>query len=241
MALALPSQSFADVQRFFRQKRAVGQQVTPTEERSAWQAYWDAMASRQQEAERIGLEHKRVSMEEERLEEQKDINKKQDRAATVSGIGQLAQTGIIGAHMLKGTALGAKIGLGGVSALPSVVAPTAGQIAGLEAGLGPISAEFAATQGLGSATAATTGATTATTAASGLAGGAAAGGVGLLGTGIGMGAKALIPGDQPLLEAGVGAAGGAMAGAAIGSVVPVVGTVVGAVVGGIGGLLGGGK
>lgn len=252
MALALPTQTFADVQKYMRQKRAVGQQVTPTEEKSAWQAYWDVMAARQGEAERIGLEHERIGLSKEQLEINKEQMKRSQRAATIQGVGQIAGTMAMGAHVLKGTKIGGKIGLGtsGVDAgtVPSI-APTTGQVSAMGAGYGPVTAEFAASQGFGAVapaageTVATTGATTsaATGMSTSLASGASTMGVGLVGTGIGMGAKALIPGDKPVVEGAAGAAGGAMAGAAIGSVVPVVGTAVGAVVGGIAGLMGGGK
>ena len=273
MALALPTQTFADVQKYMRQKRAVGQQVTPTEERSAWQAYWDVMAARQGEAERIGLEHERIGLGREQLEIQEEQMKRQQRAAMVSGIGQIGSTMAMGAYALKGTKLGGKIGLGAPGeGIPSV-APTAGQVSAMGAGYGPVTADVAA-KGFGAAAptvgeavvpgvaegalvpgafetaatgavegAAATGTTTsaATGMGTSLASGAATMGVGLVGTGIGMGAKALIPGDKPVAEGAAGAVGGAMAGAAIGSVVPVVGTAVGAVVGGIAGTFGGGK
>lgn len=65
LRLALPQQLYSDVLGSLRQRRAAGKTVTKRHERSAWAAYWDAMARRQEDVRRLGM-----------LEEQLKLQKK---------------------------------------------------------------------------------------------------------------------------------------------------------------------
>ena len=114
--LALPSSTFSDVQRFLRHKRATGQTVSSREERSAWAGYWDAMAARQMSSRRLGLEERRLGLEGKRLDEYTRLAEermdREEEAAKVSGVMELGTTAALGTYALKGTEIGAKLGLG---------------------------------------------------------------------------------------------------------------------------------
>jgi len=234
MALAIPSQAFSDVQRYLRQKRAGGQTVSPTEEGRAWQSYWDVQSARADRARELGIREASLAAQIEMNKEQIDLREKQMRreqaAARVAGIAELgtsaALIGLGGAHVLKGTALGAKIGLG--AAAPTVTGGAAAAKVGAEAGGGAA--------GWGAAWGGTTAESAAAPLTLGAAAGPAAAGaaVGYLGSELG---EQIIGNDAG--EVIGGAAGGAAAGAAIGSVVPGVGTAIGGIIGGaIGGVIG---
>lgn len=170
MALAIPSQSFSDVQRYLKQKRAGGQTVTPRETRLAWQAYWDVNAAR-------SLQSKQLSLNERSINANIDINKKrmklakeqmqrEEDAATISGISELGSTAAIGAYALKGTSIGSKIGLG---AAPTVSGGAGTAVSGGAAsgtGFAGSPAGGSAGAGLGGAGVGATGASTAPTATS---------------------------------------------------------------------------
>ena len=197
--LALPSGAFRNVQRYLRQKRATGRRVSPTEEKSAWSSYWDAMYGMRAEGTRLGLEKERIETGKEQFAESMALEKekvadvgerfattaafageqaaatkerfgvttaaaasrfatstalareqaaatasrfaattaltreqmeKQERAAMISGGAQLAGTAVLGAHVLKGTAIGAKIGLG------TAATTTASGASGIASGMG---------------------------------------------------------------------------------------------------------
>lgn len=124
--MAIPSQAFGGVQRYLRQKRAGGQTVSKHEEGRAWQSYWDVMADRSIQQERLRLERARIEAnirtQQEQLKMQRKQMEQEEGAAKVAGITQLGTTAFLGAHVLKGTSLGAKMGLG--------AAPTAGVVGG---------------------------------------------------------------------------------------------------------------
>ena len=113
---ALPSQSFGNVQRYLRQKRAGGQTVTPRETRLAWQAHFDAMAGRRMEQSELNLRRTvaghNIMMAEKGMELKEEALKREEDAAKISGITQLGSTAMLGAMALKGTEIGSKIGLG---------------------------------------------------------------------------------------------------------------------------------
>jgi hypothetical protein len=126
MASALPSNALYDVQRYLRQKRATGAQVTPQNERAAWSGYFDTM-------ERNSLAERASAMRERQIrwdrEAQKDAQEAAEGAATMSGFGQLASTAGQGALLLKGTSLGSKIGLGPTTA-PTATSTSTGTSGG---------------------------------------------------------------------------------------------------------------
>jgi hypothetical protein len=237
---ALPSQQFGDVQRYLRQKRATGQTVTPRESRLAWQAYFDTLSSRYHQSRELGMRQEQMdrnfALQEEALEREED-------AARISGITQLASTGAMGAMALKGTSIGSKLGLGGaeaakggaqaaIGAVPSAATAAPWTVAGVEAGKTAAAGYAGAGTGTYAAAAGKSGLISA--AAPFLAPGIASIGGGFIGSEIG---EQLVGSDAG--EVGGGLVGGAATGAAIGSFVPGVGTAIGAIVGGvIGGAVG---
>lgn len=154
MALALPSGAFRNVQQYLRQKRATGRRVSPTEEKSAWSAYWNAMYGMRAEGTRLGLEKERIETGKEQFTETMALEKKKvadvgkrfatstaltreqikagERAAMISGGIQLAGTAALGAHVLKGTKIGEKLWLGEATTATKPLTPgvTAGALAG---------------------------------------------------------------------------------------------------------------
>ncbi|MCK4328795.1 hypothetical protein KAX02_03025 [candidate division WOR-3 bacterium] len=141
--LALPSGAFRDVQTYLKQKRATGRRVSPTEESSAWGAYWDSMYRMRTEGERLGLEKERIDIRKKQFAEQMEAQKS---AATISGITQLAGTAAIGAYALKGTELGSKIGLaateGGSAGLSAAPVTAGAGFSALSAYSGPAALAF---------------------------------------------------------------------------------------------------
>jgi hypothetical protein len=240
MASALPSNALYDVQRYLRQKRATGAQVTPQNERAAWSGYFDTM-------EQNSIAERNSAMQQERLNMTKDALKAQEGADQISGVGQLVSTVGQGAMLLKGTDIGGKIGLGAPTATtpatPSTTAPAAAPVTAtgvsapgagaapvVSAGVPQTAADMSAMAG--GETAAAVGAETGITAAApylGPAGiGFAAGST--VTNALGVGKEAEVP---------VGAASGAVAGAIAGTYVfPVVGTAVGAIIGAVAGGIG---
>ena len=230
---ALPSQQFGDVQRFLRQKRASGGTVTPREARLAWQGYFDTLASRYHRSRELGMRQteldRNFALREEALEREED-------AAKISGISQLASTAGIGALALKGTKAGAAIGLGPAGAAPAVAGAAALTPSALAT---QATAAGSSASGFGIAAAETaagalpqTGMLSAMAPFAAPVAGALAGGFG--GSVLG---ERLVGNDAG--EVGGGLVGGAAMGATIGSVVPGVGTIIGGIVGGvIGGAVG---
>jgi hypothetical protein len=113
---ALPSNALYDVQKYLRQKRATGAQVTPQNERAAWSGYFDTMESNSLNERNFAL---RSQIENERIKLAKEAQKNAEGSAAISGVGQLLSVGGQGAMLLKGTSLGSKIGLGPTTATPS--------------------------------------------------------------------------------------------------------------------------
>lgn len=246
---ALPSNALYNVQSYLRQKRATGAQVTPQNERAAWSGYYDTMAQN-------SLAERASAMQQQRLDTLKDEQKSREDAATYSGMGQLVSTAGMGAYLLKGTSLGAKIGLGTPptatapeTATPAVVpGTTAPGVVGTGVGAAPTVAS-----GVSSGTA-PTGAAYSTGAAELAGTEAAAAGVGAetgllsaatpyLGpAGVGFAAGSMIPNmlgfNKGKGELAAGAVSGAVAGAAMGSVVPGAGTVIGGIIGAVAGGVG---
>ena len=260
---ALPSNALYDVQKYLRQKRATGAQVTPQNERSAWSGYFDTMEANSLAERRFAL---LSQTENERMKLAKEAQENAEGAAAISGVGQLLSAGGQGAMLLKGTSLGAKMGLGPATVAPGAApgaavssvggaSPTldaystgAKELAGTTAGAAPTTA------GAVSATA-PTGAAYSTGAAE-LAGTEAAASAvgaetGLISTaapylgpaGVGFAAGSIIPGllgfNKGKGELAAGVVSGAAAGAAYGSMVApgpgtIVGGIIGAVAGGIG-------
>jgi hypothetical protein len=226
--LALPSTLYSDVLGTLRQRKAAGQTITPQDERSAWQSYWDTMASRSNDVRSLGIQEGNLALNEKVAESnialKKDEIAANKKAAIVSGISSLGGMAVLGGYVLKGTALGSKIGLG---------AATTGAGAGAATTGGAVSAlPEAGASGLG-----TGGATAGGAAAGGITVGAAAGtaGVGYIAGKIG----ANIPiGKGKTTEEVKSTASGAAAGAAMGTYVfPGVGTIVGGIIGGASGFL----
>ena len=93
---ALPSQSFANVQRYLRQRRAGGQTVTPRETRLAWQGYYDALAGRALQQRQLGLQQQQLDIQSQQFEEQMDLKKeamaREEDAARIAGITELGST-----------------------------------------------------------------------------------------------------------------------------------------------------
>ena len=139
--MALPSQSFADIQRFYRQKKATGATVSPRETRLAWQGYWDAMSARQFQGQELGLRERGLELNEEQfaaderyrkeqLRMQKQAQRDAEAAATISGYSSGATTLLTAGYMAKGTKLGGYIGMGPTTATPGAGVPAAGAGAG---------------------------------------------------------------------------------------------------------------
>jgi hypothetical protein len=265
--MALPSQAFGDVQRFLKQRRAGGQIVSPHSERLAWQAYWDAQASRQSESRRIGLAEDELDWRKDATKEAAD--RAQD-AAKIAGITEIGTLGVGAATLLKGTKAGGFIGLGKstTSAVPKSLgvapgvgttsAPTpAGAELGHIAAAGPFGASAAAPLP-GHLTAGYVGAPGGQ--AVGLVGGEAAGGAGAAGAvggtaALGIaGASAVgglagstiggkVAGDKGNVAGGVaaGVGTGFVVGASYGSVGGPIGALIGGVVGGLIGSVQGSK
>ena len=227
MALALPSSAFSDVQRQLRQRRAGGQTVTPRAERLAWQAYWDVNAARSLQSRGLSMQEKaserRFAMDEKRM-------KREESAAKVAGVAELGSMAAMGAYALKGTSIGAKIGLGGPAAPavskvagPTVAGGAAATAVGVEAG--KTAAMGAA--GAGTGTYGAAGTTSAAGPLAGMAGPAAAGAVGgFIGSELGE----MITGNDAGEVIG-GLAGGAAAGFAMSGGNPI-GAIVGGIIGG---------
>ena len=117
---AVPSQAFADVQRYLRQKRATGQTVTPREEKLAWEAYWDSMASQHHTARELGLRERALEEETSYRDELLDLRREQiedeEDAAKIRGIVEIGGLLGTGALLLKDTKMGkavaGRLGLG---------------------------------------------------------------------------------------------------------------------------------
>lgn len=125
--MALPSQSFADIQRYYRQKKATGATVSPRETKLAWQGYWDAMASRQFQGQQLGIQERGMELNEaqfaaderyreEQLRMQKKAQSDAEAAARVSGYSSGATTLLTAGYLAKGTKLGGYIGMGPATA-----------------------------------------------------------------------------------------------------------------------------
>jgi hypothetical protein len=244
---ALPSNALYDVQKYLRQKRATGAQVTPQNERAAWSGFFDTMAQN-------SLAERASAMQQERLDILRDEQKAAEGAATWSGVGQLVSTVGQGGMLLKGTDIGSKIGLGpttpatptpttpGVSATPSVstgAAPVTATGTSTVTGAAPTGAAYstgaAELAGAEAPTAAAVGAETGITAATPYLGPA----------GVGFASGSVIPGllgfNKGKGELAAGVAAGAATGAATGAALTswsgpgaAVGAIIGAVAGGIG-------
>jgi hypothetical protein len=244
MASALPSNALYDVQKYLRQKRATGAQVTPQNERAAWSGYFDTMAQN-------SLAERASAMNQERLNMTKDALKAQEGADKISGVGQLVSTVGQGAMLLKGTDIGSKFGLGTPKATPTATsegigtttatapvtatggAASVGGAAPTGAAYSTGAAELAGTEAAGT-TAAAAGSEAGITAAAPFTSVLAPATAGLAaGTML-----ANLTGASKQVEVPVGALGGAAAGAAIGSIVPGPGTAVGAIIGAVAGGIG---
>lgn len=230
MALALPSQAFSDVQRYLRQRRAGGQTVTPRESRLAWQAYWDVNAARALQSRQLGQQDIALQLQKNRLELAEEQMEREEAAAKVSGIAELGSTAAMGAFALKGTSIGAKVGLGAPAAVsaaaPAATGAAAPATAGAAAALGGKGATIAASQ------AAAAPAASAPFSATSVLGPAGAGvAAGFLGSEIG---ERVVGNDAGEIAGGAlgGAAGGALIGSQIGSVGGPVGAIIGGVIGG---------
>lgn len=236
---ALPSNALYDVQRYLRQKRATGAQVTPQSERAAWSGYYDTM-------EQNSLGERTLGLQSERLNLLKQAQQNEEDAAKIKGYGEIVSTLGQGAMLLKGTKFGDTIGLGATktgtpatttpAASPATTTGAAPITTGATGGTAPTGAAYSTgAMELGGAEApgaamgaAEVGGVSAATPYLGPAGaGFSAGSV--ITNAFGVGKRAEVP---------VGAAAGAAAGAAVGSIVPGPGTVVGAVIGAVAGGIG---
>jgi hypothetical protein len=233
------------VQSYLRQKRATGAQVTPQNERAAWSGYYDTMAQN-------SLAERASAMQQERLDILRDEQKAAEGAATWSGVGQLISTAGIGATLLKGTSLGARIGLGTATTSPGA-APAGAATPG--AGAGPVTAALS-TPGSGASEAALAGGMTAAQAES--VAPAVASETGLLSAatpylgpaGVGFAAGSMVPNmlgfNKGKGELAAGAVSGGVAGGIAGGFMlgaagtswsgpgAIVGGIIGAVAGGVG-------
>jgi len=232
---ALPSQAFADVQRYLKQRRATGQAVSPREERSAWQAYYDSLAANRAQSAAIGARERQLDMEQQRIKIAEEAQENAEAAAKISGLVEIGTTGVLGAMALKDTAIGAKIGLGKPGAAPKLpvggaaAAPAASAVYP-GAGLGPVGTPGAAGMAAGPAVG--------TSAASPLTAGtaAAAGGAGIAGGMVGSFLGEKVAGDKGA------AVGGVMGGAGIGAIFGgAPGAILGGVLGGLTGIVQGKK
>jgi len=199
-----------------KQQRAIGRRGTDRERRLLYQAYLDSRAAQRRGQRQLDLQQTAIANEERyraaMLRQQKRQEERNKRASTISGVASLGIMGAMGAKALKGTALGAKLGLG--STTTTTPATAAGPAAETTAG-------------------ATAGSTGAAGTAMGVAGTAAVGYAGgYYGSRIPIG-KGKKAGRMK------GAAAGAAAGAGYGTLVaPGVGTAAGAVIGGVMGYFG---
>jgi hypothetical protein len=248
MASALPSNALYDVQRYLRQKRATGAQVTPQNERAAWSGYFDTM-------ERNSLAERASAMRERQIrwdrEAQKDAQEAAEGAATMSGFGQLASTAGQGALLLKGTNLGSKIGLGPTTPATPTTATTSGAAPTTSAG---VVGGGTTAAGVGGSAAGLAGPESTAIAAGGSGGAAIEGSTGFLGAatpyagpaGVAFAAGSIVPNllgiknktGKVAAGALTGAAGGALMGAEYGTAAGPYGTAIGAVIGAVAGGIG---
>jgi len=150
--MALPSQSFADIQRYHRQKKATGATVSPRETKLAWQGYWDAMSSRQFQGQQLGIQERGMELNEaqfaadekyrkEQLRMQEQAQSDAEAAARISGYSSGGTTLLTAGYLAKGTKLGGYIGMGPATAATPGGGGAAG---GVMAGAAPTPATSAA-------------------------------------------------------------------------------------------------
>jgi len=230
-----------------KQQRAIGRRGTDRERRLLYQAYLDSRAAQRRGQRQLDLQQTAIANEERyraaMLRQQKRQEERNKRASTISGVASIGIMGAMGAKALKGTALGAKLGLGSTTtttpataAGPAVSAPAAtggGAAPTVTGGTGAGAAAPATAGGTETTAGATAGSTGAAGTAMGVAGTAAVGYAGgYYGSRIPIG-KGKKAGRMK------GAATGAAAGAGFGTfVAPGVGTAAGAVIGGVMGYFG---
>lgn len=248
---ALPSNALYDVQRYLRQKRATGAQVTPQSERAAWSGYYDTM-------EQNSLGERTLGLQSERLNLLKQAQQNEEDAAKIKGYGEIVSTLGQGAMLLKGTKFGDTIGLGATKTGTPVTTDTTVSTTA-KSGVAPITTDVTATgtqlgsgaQSLISSQGAVDAAANMSN-ASGVTGAIAEGGGGLLSASApytgpvaagfaGGSFLTSILGSGKRTEVPVGALGGAAAGAVTGAAMTswsgpgaIVGAVIGAVAGGVG-------
>ena len=103
----------SDIMRVLKRRKARGQTVEPYQFREALRSYWDVQAARRQQDRALGLRNKALALEEDRLDIMKKREDAAEDAAKIQGLAEIGSTAAMGAMALKGTRLGAKIGLGG--------------------------------------------------------------------------------------------------------------------------------
>ncbi len=240
--LAVPYELYNTI----KQRRAIGHMPTIRERRALYQAYLDTIAGRQAESERLAIEREQSqSLRDYRnrmLDLQEEQMKREAGAARIKGLVSIGELGFKGYEALKGTALGAKLGIGAVKPAISGTAASwatgGAQAQALMAPAGkaivggkiaePVASSFAAA-GEGAQTAVAGATETASTTTSSLVGSV------LEPAGIGM-AAGTVAHMLPVPEEAQRAIGGA-AGAALGFAA---GGPVGGIIGAIAGVFGGG-
>ena len=103
----------SDIMRVLKRRKARGQTVEPYQFRETLRSYWDVLAARRQQDRALGLRNKALALEEDRLDIMKKREDAAEDAAKIQGLAEIGSTAAMGAMALKGTRLGAKIGLGG--------------------------------------------------------------------------------------------------------------------------------
>lgn len=251
MATALPSRAFTDVQRYLKQRRATGQVVSPSSERSAWQAYYDSIAANRASSAAIGARERQLDIEEQRVDLLKDQQDAAEGAAKVQGVAEIGSTLALGAMVLKDTSLGGRLGLGTKAAVPSTAKTVGAKGAAPAMGGGGAAASLVhpelQTASTAAPSAAFSGFDASTGAVSGSAGvggatgltagtAAGAGGVGIAAGFVGATIGEKVAGDKGAVAGGLAA--GAGAGFMVGGPV---GAVIGGVIGGLTGIVKGKK
>ena len=123
--LAVPYELYG----ILKQRRAIGKQETDRERRLLYQAYLDTLAGRKTESERTAMTRE---YQRNLIDLQKEAISREEAANRIRGLTNIGELGFEGYKALKGTSLGAKLGIGPVKEATAIGTKTAATATGAQ-------------------------------------------------------------------------------------------------------------